>query len=297
MENLLLAVPPATLSKLVRTPAAEGDGTVVGAAPDIAGIVRLKEAQVPLVYVYFKRTLPSIPREPVGLLGSELSLAFSDVSQMWRDEPAFKGRTVLAVSSSDTGGLPGTGDDADAHAMLRELSEYLPFDPGERWRESPDIDWERTRYEANIDTQLFINQVGTDAWRPQPSSSQIRNIYLAGDFCSNDVGMTTVESAVTTGLWAAKALVDRTGYGEAVEIIPPRTSLARDAVYVWLRYAWGPSVYAASLVSRVTGLVTGDRTTQSGGGVPWFTVPRRPLPGLSWAKRMAGCVIGQRRDS
>ena len=69
MENLLLAVPPATLSKLVRTPAAEGDGTVVGAAPDIAGIVRLQAAQVPILYLFFKRRLPSIPREPVGLLG------------------------------------------------------------------------------------------------------------------------------------------------------------------------------------------------------------------------------------
>jgi phytoene dehydrogenase-like protein len=259
VENLLLAVPPATLSKLVRTAAVTGEGSVVEAAPDIAGIVRLREAQVPLVYLYFKRTLPHIPREPVGLFGSQLSLAFSDVSQMWRDVPGFTGRTVLAVSSSDTTALPGTGDEADAHAMLRELSEYLPFDPGERWKESPDIDWERTRYETNIDTQLFINQVGTDAWRPQPSSSQLHNIYLAGDFCSNDVGMTTVESAVTTGLWAAKALVDRTGCGDPVEIIPPRKSVVRDAAYVWLRYALGPSAYAASLMSRVTGLMTGQR--------------------------------------
>jgi hypothetical protein len=270
---------------------------VVAAAPDLAGIVRLKEAQVPLVYLYFKRRVPRLPSEPVGLFGSELSLAFSDVSQMWRDVPAFRGRTVLAVSSSDPGGLPGTGNEADAYAMLRELSEYLPFDPGEHWGESPDIDWERTCYEANLDTQLFINQVGTDSWRPQPASDHIRNIYLAGDFCSNDVGMTTVESAVTTGLAAAKALVDRIGFGEPVEIIPPRTSVLRDAAYVWLRYALGPSAYAASLISRITGLATSDQTPSSAGAVPWFPVPRRAVPGLSWARRMAGRIADQRRDS
>ena len=115
------------------------------------------------------------------------------------------------MSSSDTSGLPGTTTYADAHAILRELAEYLPFRPGTRWGESPDIDWEHTKYESNADSQLFINQTGTDAWRPDASSSHIANIYLAGDFCNNNIGMTTIESAVTTGLEAAKVIVGRNG--------------------------------------------------------------------------------------
>src|SRR6202020_1785626 len=121
VDNLLLAVPAAALSTLVRTPVAPGQPTVVEEAPDIAGIVRLRATQVPIVYLFFKYKVEGIPKEPVGLYGSELSLAFTDISQAWQDVPAFEGRTVLAVSSSDTGGLPGTTSFADAEAMLQEL--------------------------------------------------------------------------------------------------------------------------------------------------------------------------------
>ena len=203
VDNLLLAVPAGTLSRLVRTPVAPDQQSVVEEAPDIAGIVRLRATQVPIIYLFFKHKLDAIPSEPVGLYGSELSLAFTDISQTWQDVPAFQGRTVLAVSSSDTSGLPGTTTYADAQAILLELAEYLPFHPGSKWGDSPDIDWEHTRYEPNTDSQLFINQTGTDAWRPDASSSHIFNIYVAGDFCNNNIGMTTIESAVTTGLQAA----------------------------------------------------------------------------------------------
>ena len=302
VENLLLAVPAAALSRLVRTPVAPGQESVVQAAPDIAGIVRLRAAQVPLIYLYFKRTLPQIPQEPVGLFGSSLSLAFTDISQTWHNVPAFQGRTVLAVSSSDTGSLPGTTSEADAQAMLLELAQYLPFDPGHQWGESPDIDWHRTVYETNADSQLFINQTGTDAWRPQPSSEHIANIYVAGDFCSNDVGMTTIESAVTTGLQAAKIIVQRNRYGDPVSIIAPDRNVLYDLWFVWARYALGPSAYALGLWSRATSWLCGDgeddgaqRGGDGGGGLPWFSA-RRP-PGLTWVKAPRRGPGRQRRDS
>lgn len=283
VDNLLLAVPAGTLSQLVRTPASAGEETVVAAAPDIAGIVRLRATRVPIIYLYFKRRLRAIPSEPVGLFGSELSLAFTDISQTWEGVPAVAGRTVLAVSSSDTGGLPGTSADADAHAILTELAEYLPFDPGTRWGESTDLDWDHTVYETNTDSPLFINQTGTDAWRPDPSSSHIPNIYLAGDFCNNDVGMTTIESAVTTGLQAAKVIVERNHHGAPVQIIPPPRNLIYDIGYAWLRYAWGPSAYAASAWSRTWSFLKDGCRERSRHGLPWLSAPK--IPGLRWARR------------
>jgi phytoene dehydrogenase-like protein len=296
VENLLLAVPAASLSLLVRTPVAAGQESVVQAAPDIAGIVRLRAAQVPLIYLYFKRKLPQIPEEPVGLVGSSLSLAFTDVSQTWCQIGAFEGRTVLAVSASDTGGLPGTTSEADAQAMLLELSDYLPFDPGRHWGESPDIDWDRTVYDTNADSQLFINQTGTDAWRPHSSSDHIANIYVAGDFCTNDVGMTTIESAVTTGLQAAKVIVERNGHGEPVTIIPPDRSLLYDLGFVWARYALGPSAYATSLWSRATTWVVGGAQKAGRKGLPWLAANAGRSPGLTWLKAPRP-GRGQRRDS
>ncbi|HEY1714522.1 MAG TPA: FAD-dependent oxidoreductase [Solirubrobacteraceae bacterium] len=285
VENLLLAVPAGTLSRLVRTPVAPDQQSIVEEAPDIAGIVRLRATQVPIIYLFFKHTLDAIPKEPVGLYGSALSLAFTDISQTWQDVPAFAGRTVLAVSSSDTSGLPGTTSLADAQAMLEELSQFLPFRPGTKWGQSPDIDWEHTKYESNADSQLFINQTGTDAWRPHASSSHLSNIYLAGDFCNNDVGMTTIESAVTTGLEAAKVIVRRNRYGDPVNIIPPERNLLYDLGYVWLRYAWAPYAAAASLWSHAQSFTQNGCRKRGRSGLPWLSSPRRGVPGLLWSKR------------
>jgi hypothetical protein len=288
VDNLLLAVPAGTLSKLVRTPVKAGEQAVVEEAPDIAGIVRLRATQVPIIYLYFTHEVAGIPKEPVGLYGSDLSLAFTDISQTWSDVPAFKDRTVLAVSSSDTSGLPGTTTYADAQAMLLELAEYLPFRPGTRWGESPDIDWEHTKYEANADSQLFINQTGTDAWRPDASSTHISNIYLAGDFCNNNIGMTTIESAVTTGLEAAQAIVHRKRHGHPVRIIPPERNILADLGYVWLRYAWAPSAAVASLWSHAWSLVKNGCGGGRKHGLPWLADPRGVVPGLQWIKRPGG---------
>jgi phytoene dehydrogenase-like protein len=285
VENLLLAVPAGTLSMLVRTPVSDHAESVVQAAPDIAGIVRLRATQVPIIYLYFKRKLKGIPKEPVGFSGSQLSLAFTDISQNWEGVPEFAGRTVLAVSSSDTGGLPGTDTDADGQAILMELAEYLPFDAGTKWGDSPDIDWSHTVYETNADSQLFINQTGTDAWRPDPSSSHIANIYLAGDFCNNDVGMTTIESAVTTGLAAAKVIVQRNRHGKPVTIIAPDKSILADASYVWLSYAWLPYAFASSFWSRLLTFLQHGCGRSGGGGLPWLGGSRPRVPGLQWVKR------------
>jgi hypothetical protein len=226
---------------------------IVEAAPKLAEISRLRVQQIPILNLYLTRKLRQLPPEPVGLLDSSLGLAFTDISQTWHDRPDFADGTVLAVSSSDPYGLPGTGDHDDALAMLRELARYLDFDPGTAWGESPEIDWERTSYDSNNDAQLFVNETGTDVWRPNEACDGIRNLSFAGDFCRNRIGMTTIESAVTTGLEAARVIVERRGIGRPVEIVEPRSR--PDLLYAWLRYAWGPYAAAATIWSRGTDLV------------------------------------------
>ena len=185
--------------------------------------------------------------------GSRLALAFTDISQTWDDD--FAGRTVLAVSSSDPYGLPRTSARDDAMAILQELGEYLGYDPGSAWGESGDIDWERTRYDSNADAQLFVNEIGTDAWRPAVRCESVANLCFAGDFCRSRVGMTTIESAVTSGLEAAAAIVERHGFGEPVEIAEPRS--LPTPLYAWLRYAWAPYAMYAKAWSTGTGFARG----------------------------------------
>jgi uncharacterized protein with NAD-binding domain and iron-sulfur cluster len=251
VEELVLAVPAPELSRLVRT--GEAGGRIVELAPETSELSRLSAQPIPILHLYFTRELRQLPAEPVGMPGSRLALAFTDISQTWDED--FGGRTVLAVSSSDPHGLPRTGAEDDAMAIVRELAEYLEFDPGERWGESPDIDWERTRYDSNDDAQLFVNEIGTDAWRPAVTCEGIANLCFAGDFCRSRVGMTTIESAVTTGIEAAGAIVARHGFGEPVKIDSPRS--LPTPLYAWLRYAWGPYAMYAKAWSAGTGFVRG----------------------------------------
>lgn len=241
VDQLVLAVPEDALLSLVRS--GEPGHRIVEAAPRLAEVARLRSIPIPIVQLYFNRKLARVPPEPVGLFDSRLALAFTDISQSWEGVAPFAGRTVLSLSASDPYGLPGTGPHDDGHAMLLELAEYLDFDPGERWGESSDVDWERTRFEANTDSQLFVNETGTDIWRPGASCDGVSNLCFAGDFCANRIGMTTIESAVTTGLEAARVIVARCGRGAPVEITEP--SSGNGAFYVWLRYAWAPYAFAA----------------------------------------------------
>jgi len=241
VDELILAVPPAALSRLVRS--GRQGRRIVEAAPELAGLSRLHAAAIPMLNVYFTRKLRGIPVEPVGLFGSMLGLAFTDISQTWDDTPGFEGHSVLALSASDPFGLPGTGPHDDGMAILREAAEYLKFDAGAEWGASPDIDWERTRYQTNEDALLFVNDAGTEDARPQATCEEIHNLFFAGDFCRNRIGMTTMESAVTTGLEAAAALVKRRGLGTPVEIVEPRSRAGLP--YVWLRYAWAPYAWYA----------------------------------------------------
>jgi hypothetical protein len=246
VEELVLAVPARTLSSLVRT--GEPGRRVVELAPDIAEVSQMRSHHVPILHLYFTRKLRQIPAEPVGLFDSRLNLAFTDISQTWEDVKGFDKRTVLAVSASNPYALPGTSPNEDAVAMIVELAEYLDFAAGASWGESPDIDWRRTRYDTNTDARLFINETGTDIWRPTASCEHIPNLWFAGDFCANGIGMTTVESAVTTGLQAARAIVERHGIGAPVDIVEPESRGA--ALFVLLRYAWAPYALGAKAISR-----------------------------------------------
>ena len=89
---------------------------------------------------------------------------------------------------------------------------------------------------------------------PAAQCAGISNLCFAGNFCQNRIGMMTVESAVASGLEAARAIVKRRG-GEPVDIIEP--SAGNDLLYVWLRYAWAPYAVAAKAWSDGSDVLRG----------------------------------------
>ncbi|HZU61693.1 MAG TPA: FAD-dependent oxidoreductase [Solirubrobacteraceae bacterium] len=233
VDELILAVNAPELSGLVRSgPPGE---RIIEFMPQASQLSRLQELPIPIMHVYFNRRLPGIPAEPVGLFRSSLALAFTDISQTW---PGMGENTVLALSCSDPHGLPRTGWEADAMTMLGQLADYLRFPAPAGWGTPGPIDWARTRYDSNANAQLFVNQIGTDSWRPEVRCEELANVCFAGDFCHNRVGMTTIESAVTAGVEAAEAIVQRHGIGSPVQVHEPRE--LPDALYDLLRVAWAP---------------------------------------------------------
>jgi hypothetical protein len=242
VQELVLAVTAPELSRLVRT--GKPGERIVDFVPRASELSRLETLPIPILYVSFRHRLADVPAEPVGLSGSRLALAFTDISQTWKG--VGKG-TLLALSCSDPHGLPRTGWQDDALAMLRESADYLDFDPPSKWGALGPIDWKRTFYDANNDAQLFVNEIGTDTWRPYVSIRELPNVCFAGDFCRNRVGMTTIESAATAGVQAAAAIVDRHRIGEPVEVLEPRS--LPDGLFAWLRLAWSPYVAGAKLWS------------------------------------------------
>ena len=241
---LLLALPPKPLARLVRK--GPRGSRIVDAIPELAELQRVGAQRVPVLHLRFRDQLDDIPAEPVGLAGSKLNLAFTDISKTWR---GFGGQTVLEVSCSEPDMLPGPDVD-DGFAIMKELREYIEFDLGDGWGKSPAIDWTRTRYHVNSDTQLALNAVGSERWRPAAWCEKAPNLFFAGDCCKNDFGITTVEAAVATGLAAVNEVVRIHG-GDEVKIKIPYT--VPNDEWVALRFAWLPLAYAAKGLTMAAG--------------------------------------------
>jgi len=256
VEDLLLALPPTVLATLVR--AGKKGQRIVDALPQLAELRRVGSQQVPMLHVYFNDRVENIPADPVGLAGSTLNLAFTDISQSWTEVRQPRDRTVLAVSCSEPYMLPGSSSEYDdGFAILEELRKYVPFELGSKWGESSEIDWELSRYDANADSQIAINAAGSDQWRPPAHFEDVENLFFAGACCRNEFGITTIEAAVATGLAAVEEVATLHGLGEVPEIIRPEKLPGED--YVVLRYAWLPAAYAAKALAIAEGCERGER--------------------------------------
>ena len=281
-DRVILALPPMALAALAR----EGDkGTrLVDAIEDLSELGRIGSQRVPIVNVYFKKKLACLPEDngPIALAGSKLNLSVTNLSRTWlrfEDKPE---ETVLALTCSEPYALTGPDWCDDGMAMIKELAEYLQgeFRPGERWKESPDIDWGRTCYYSNIDAQLSLNPIGTGQWRPYACSEKLANVFFAGDCCHNEFGITTVEAAVATGIDAVNALMAASGLGEEVELVEPDTLSSED--YVILRWLWLPTALAAKAATMTEGRDPKEKTeTRAPSGLLRYLL----TPGMTEAER------------
>jgi uncharacterized protein with NAD-binding domain and iron-sulfur cluster len=205
-------------------------------------VAKLKSEPMAALDVHFTRKLPGIPREHVVLMDSPYGLTFIDNSQAWDDG----GPTALNVMLTDFKALANLEPVDVVTTTLAELSEYIDFD-------RDDVDWNRIHLQTNIGDKLFINEVGSEAYRPGPTATEVPQLFLAGDFCRTPIDVVTVEAAVVSGLQAVNALQrqavhdgwlgDRDPAARPVDIVVP--DAYPDAQLMGLKLLLAPHAYAA----------------------------------------------------
>lgn len=231
--DLVLAVPPKELASLVSFDMAQE-------APNLADVRRLHSEPMISLDLYFNIRLPDVPRGITVLLDSRFELSFLDQSQIWGN---WQGGTFLNVIASDADTIIDFGHRQIVELMLGELQRYLVFSRA-------DVD--HSHLKTNVGEELFINEVGSWEYRPT-ATTNIPNLFIAGDFCQTVVDVVTIEGAVMSGLNAAEALRRRHGIGTPITVMTPKTYPAPPLAA--LRLAEMPLAYAAKAVSMADGLL------------------------------------------
>jgi phytoene dehydrogenase-like protein len=158
--------------------------------------------------VYFKHVIPYMPRAHVNLIDSKFGLSFIDVSQTWAGYKA----TVLNLIASDFTALEGLSPQAAIDQLMTDFFRYFPGVSRD--------DILKVDFQSHTSEPLFMNNVGGWAFRPT-ASTQVPNLYLAGDFCRSHIDLVSMEGAITTGLLAAQAICEKDSHPQAVEVLVP----------------------------------------------------------------------------
>jgi hypothetical protein len=249
-DYVVMAVPGPVLSEMVMT---GHDGQrLVDKVPDLSQLRRVWGEAIPVVNLVFRRKLPFMPEEIVGLRRSGYDLTILDISQLWDRKPDEPDVTVLVLAASNAYAIPSQGVREQGYLMVKQLREYVWFDLGDAWGAKDDVDWERTSVRLNDNHLLFVNDVGSRLWRPKASYDGLPCVFFAGDVCQTDVDMATVEAAVQSGIAAAQAVqtADLTeANGPRMAVAPIKMAPHRvlsDATFLAAKLVLLPFAYAAS---------------------------------------------------
>jgi Flavin containing amine oxidoreductase len=263
---VILAVPHTELSSLLKD-------DVLNRDPHLGAMAKLQSMPMASVHLHlnekFARRLKSmgarLPREPVVLVNSNYKLSFVANSSLW---PGLR-ETYLNIVASDSRPLDALqapsrysadGGDKNVGAglsieepvtaldhILHEFRKFVHF-------EDEEIDLDLLQIDRNLGRELFINEVGSWSWRPQPRT-KIKNLFLAGDFCKNVIDVVCLEGAVVSGLQAAELVRRKCGHGAPIRIARPKRY---PYPMFWpLKLALTPYAVGAKLWSMANELMSG----------------------------------------
>lgn len=255
--QVVLTIPPRQLGRLIYIRAEDRNNyyerTLAGRAPSLRGVTKLSGAPIMTLDVMFKKPLdPPLPSGIVLLRDSKFEMSVYDNTQAWVSRKLEANLpTQLSICASEADQLmpmisEAGGERTIVWLLMEELKRYIDFDS------ENDILHCRTHLQTNAGSELFINAVDTWHYRPK-TTTELPDLFIAGDFVQNPIDVVTIEGATLTGLMAAEAVRRRTGKGSAVpmtlpDAIPgPMVKMAAEANR--------PMAYGAKVVSEGDGFL------------------------------------------
>lgn len=192
---VILAVPPRALAEIA--------STFRERVPSLSAVRKLQSAVTAVLDLRFLTKLKGVPAEHSILRDSRYGLTFVDNSRIWQEpgEVAPDAPTCLSVAVTDYYKVDGMDKGEAIAEILADLRRFIAFDDA-------DIDFSRSYLQMNQYEPLFLNEVGSEPWRPG-ARTEIPNLFLAGDYCANEIEVVCVEGAVVTGLLAVRALQEQ----------------------------------------------------------------------------------------
>jgi uncharacterized protein with NAD-binding domain and iron-sulfur cluster len=207
VDRVVVAIPAECLKDVC-------DNEVYAASPTLGDVRNLRSRPMAALNLYFTERIAGLPADHVNLIDSKYGLTFIDVAQSWKTadgRPQFEG-SVLNVISTDFSQLEGVNDATATQLIVEELVRFIPT------LDTKKIEQHRTKMRPNLDAPLFMNDVGIWHYRPealpheedkdkkQKHAVELKNLWLAGDYCRSHVDLVSMEGAFTTGLKAAEAI-------------------------------------------------------------------------------------------
>ena len=224
-QPVVMAIP---LERLRAALAPEAFGVI----PEVARLQRLRANVFSGLDIHFTTKLPNVsdqhfrlgvsrsaplpvaPEAPDANALAKYRISGFDISQHWRALKK-KGNTVLQFVASDSKEMVGLGPGKFVDVLTTEIAKHIP-----QARSKQEVDFYVPH--QNVETPLFVNEVGTWKSRPTSTAQTCPGLFFAGDFIRNPTDVASMEGAVRTGLMAAEAVRKHCGeIGKAVELLEP----------------------------------------------------------------------------
>ncbi len=210
-DVFVLAVPPEAVLRLVDAELIEAELQGRDEKDDRVGLAdlgSLHSAPMAALHIELKRRIRGIPAEPVFLESSRYGISFLDVAPHWGLE-----RTRLHLIAAGYERLRCLPLEEARQLILEELLEYVPA------IERGDLPEDGGYLQAHVEQPLFLNTVAAWHYRPETTTG-VRNLFVAGDYCRTQADLTTMEGAVMSGLNTSGAILTSMGRTTRVRARP-----------------------------------------------------------------------------